>query len=258
MDWEDDQIPLPHAPVWKESQSMDSYAEFTSKRKLIDQSFNVYRPELSEKIKASAFEGELASADVVIMVQDDLIFPTVAEMIREIIPPLYHRKTRKGNIVRVGLLPPMIETKDPLYIIDGIATKSTDFFLGLNPANIISVKVINDPKKLLPLGLFGRNGIVLVETKTGDAREPLDDPAKKIIGLNRALPFKMPWQTSEILYTPFFRSTIYWNPTISTDSNGKATFEFNCTDDMGRMVIRIDGMANGKPFSIVKDFKVVH
>jgi uncharacterized protein YfaS (alpha-2-macroglobulin family) len=67
----------------------------------------------------------------------------------------------------------------------------------------------------------------------------------------------MPWQTSEILYTPFFRSTIYWNPTINTDSNGKATFEFNCTDDMGQMVILIDGMANGKPFSIVKNFEVI-
>jgi hypothetical protein len=257
MDWEGDQIRLPGAPVWKESQSMDSYAEFTSKRKIIDQSFNVYSPKLSEEIKSSAFESELASADVVVMVQDYLIFPTVAEMIREIIPPLYHRKTRKGDIVRVGLLPPMIETNDPLYIIDGMATKSTGFFLSLNPANIISIKVINDPKKLLPLGLLGRNGIVLVETKTGDAREPLDDPAKKIIGLNRALPFKMPWQTSEILYTPFFRSTIYWNPTINTDSNGKATFEFNCTDDMGQMVILIDGMANGKPFSIVKNFEVI-
>ncbi|MBL7877903.1 MAG: hypothetical protein JNL53_19720 [Cyclobacteriaceae bacterium] len=258
MNWEDDQIQLPHAPVWKESKEIDSYAEFSSKRKIINQSFNVYTPELTNSVKeASSFEGELASADVVVMVQDFLIFPTMAELIREVIPSLYHRKTRKGEIVRVGLLPPMIETHDPLYIIDGVATKNTNFFLSLKPADIISVKIINDPKKLMPLGLFGRNGIVLVQTKTGEAREPLDDPKKKITGLNKTLSFATPWEKSEITYTPFFRSTIYWNPTISTDTNGQAEFKFTCTDDMGRMNIRIEGMANGKPFSILKGFEVV-
>jgi hypothetical protein len=156
----------------------------------------------------------------------------------------------------LGLIPPMMETNDPLYIIDGMATKNTNFFLNLNPANVISIKVINNPKKLLPLGLLGRNGVVLVQTKTGDLREPLDDPAKKIVGLNKTLSFNTPWETSENLYAPVFRSTIYWNPTISTDSNGKATFKFSCTDDVGRMVIRIDGMANGKSFTLIKNFEI--
>ncbi len=256
MDWEGDQIQLPHAPVWKESQGIDSYAAFASKRKLIDQSFSVYIPELSETVKGSTFEEKVASADVVVMVQDYLIFPTMAELVKEIIPSLYHRKTKNREIVRVTLIPPMMETNDPLYIIDGMATKNTNFFLNLNPANVISIKVINNPKKLLPLGLLGRNGVVLVQTKTGDLREPLDDPAKKIVGLNKTLSFNTPWETSENLYAPVFRSTIYWNPTISTDSNGKATFKFSCTDDVGRMVIRIDGMANGKSFTLIKNFEI--
>jgi hypothetical protein len=103
-----------------------------------------------------------------------VLFPTIEELIREIVPSMFIRKSGKRIIVRVSLLSPLISTQDPVYIIDGIATKNSEFFLSLDPSEIVTIKLINDSKKLLPLGLLGKNGIVIVKTKSGDRREPLD------------------------------------------------------------------------------------
>ena len=150
-------------------------------------------------------------------------------------------------------------TGDPLYIIDGIATKNTDFFLSLKPSDLLTVKIVTDPYKLVRFGLLGKNGIVMVQTKMGDAREPLDDPSKLIEGLNRPVNFKArDYSNVQDHRKPDFRSTIHWNPSIKTDSNGKAMVEFFCSDDVGELKIRIDGLATGgRPFSADYDLEVV-
>jgi hypothetical protein len=179
---------------------------------------------------------------------------SMAELLREVVPSLYARQSRGESRVRVNLSEPLFPVRgDPVYIIDGIATKSTDFFLSLNPADILRVKVVTDPKKLMPYKLMGRNGIVIVETKMGNMREPLDDAGKVIAGVNKEVPFRGPdFSRDPARRIPDFRSTVYWNPSVKTDANGKAVVYFTCADDVAPMRIRIDGMAaGGRPFSAV-------
>ena len=149
-------------------------------------------------------------------------------------------------------------TGDPVYIIDGIATKNTAFFLSLKPSDLLTVKVVKDPHKLERFGLMGKNGIVIVQTRKGNAREPLDDPSKLIEGLNRSVSFKARDHSgAEDAHRPDFRSSVYWNPSVKTDSNGKASVDFFCSDDIGKLSIRIDGLTTeGKPFSAGQDLEV--
>jgi hypothetical protein len=266
MVWEDDLIKLPRAPASMETGSPDRYASFVAKSRLIDRSYGFYTsPEGTGSITNSVtgsrdWEDEITGADITINVQDYTLFPTMSELVKEVIPSLQHRKTKQKSVVRVTLPEIMwaTATGDPVYIIDGIATKNTSFFLSLKPSDVLTVKIVYRPDKLFPLGLMGKNGIVIVQTRKGDAREPLDDPSKLIEGLNKSVNFKARSHDSggsdhsgdRNLRRPDFRSTVHWNPSVKTDSNGKATVEFFCSDDIGKLSIRIDGLATGgRPFT---------
>ncbi len=260
IDWTDDAFELPAAPGYRGIGNQDPYASFTSKKILIDKSFGVYST-TSQRVDSSTtspnkyFE---AMADVTVNLSDYFLFPAMEDFIKEVIPSLFHRKSGGKSIVRVNLPEPLISraTGDPLYIIDGIANKNTDYFLSLKPADVVTLSVVKDWTKLSKFGLMGKNGFVVVSTKQGDMRQPLADSTLLIKGIQMPLRFNAPDYTHPgDLRKPDFRSTIFWNPSIETDATGKATIEFYCSDDVGKLDVRIDGMSsNRKPFS--KDYQL--
>lgn len=261
--WDESPIQLPKAPLFREANE-DAYASFTIKRNLIEKSYGAYSDQDAlaltiSKITIVDFEEEINGADVVVKIQDYDSFQAMEEMIKEVVPSMYHRNAGKKNIVRVSLQQPMAPaSEDPLYIIDGIATTNTNFFLSLKPAELVTVKVVNRSKKLMPLGLMGKNGIVIVQTKQGNVREPLDDATKLMQGISRPLSFNTRNQKATHPNHPDFRSTLLWNPAIKTNDDGKATIEFYSSDDVGELQIRIDGFTvGGEPFSAIHKVRVV-
>lgn len=256
IEWDDDLIQFPRSSASRESDSPDRYAAFASKRRLIERSFGFYTSAGGVGRSATGgtdFETEVKGADVNLNIQNYIIFPTMAELIKEVIPSLQYRVSNGKDKVIASLSESMAAaaTGNPLYVIDGIATKNTAFFLSLKPADLLSIRIITDPSKLLRFNLLGKNGIVIVQTRNGSAREPLDDASKMIEGVNRPVNFVEAKHTGNLFpRRPDFRSTIYWNPSIKTDVNGKATIEFFCSDDFGTLNVRIDGLTNtAKPFS---------
>jgi hypothetical protein len=261
IQWDESPIQLPKAPHFREANE-DVYASFATKRKLIEKSYSAYGNQGDEgmiinNLTIHSFEDEINEADIVVKIQDYNSFQDMVEMIKEVVPSMYHRKAGKKSIVRVSLQQPMAPaSKDPLYIIDGIATTNTDFFLSLKPADLVTLKIVNKPKKLIPLGLMGKNGIVMVQTKNGNVREPLADASKVVQGISRPLSFKVQNQKHSHS-NPDFRSTLYWNPAIKTNADGKATVEFYGSDDVGELQIRIDGFSSGgRPFSATLKVRV--
>jgi hypothetical protein len=76
----------------------------------------------------------------------------------------------------------------------------------------------------------------------------------KLRGYTLPLQFKAPSPTNKL---PDYRSTIYWNPTISTDEQGKATFSFTTSDAEGKYLLTIEGITNeGEVFRAVKEIIV--
>jgi uncharacterized protein YfaS (alpha-2-macroglobulin family) len=44
---------------------------------------------------------------------------------------------------------------------------------------------------------------------------------------------------------PDYRNTLYWNPYIKTDKNGKATMEFYTSDEPGDYLVFVEGFTAG-------------
>lgn len=262
IEWDADNVQLPLPPKSRQTKSIDRYAYFAGKGKLINKSYGFYEnPNQvnSESIKNSIadFEDEIMGADVTINIQNYILFSTMQEMVHEVVGAMYTRGTGEKSMVRVKLPEPMNSnvTGDPVYVIDDVATKSTAFFLSLKPAEVLYIKVVKDPMKLSRFGLMGRNGIVIVETKNGNTREQID-PSLVVRGLNKALLFKTPdYGNSVDLIRPDFRSTLFWNPIVKT-TNGKAIVEFYSSDDVGKMKILINGMAETNAFSAEKTVEI--
>jgi hypothetical protein len=198
-------------------------------------------------------------ADDLILFEEYKLFPTMTETIKEIINPLRTITIGKKKEVKIKSLNKARATGEPLYIIDGIATKNTDFFLSLKTSDLIFIKIFRNSKKLARLGFIGKNGIVMVQTKLGNAREPLNK-SNLITGLQMPVRFSAPnYDKGVKSLIPDFRSTIFWAPSISTDANGNAQVAFYTSDDVGSLEIRIDGFSkNGEPFTAFRTIEVVN
>jgi hypothetical protein len=174
------------------------------------------------------------------------------ELIREIVPYLQHRKSGDKTTERVVLFPNnKVPAYDPLFLIDGIMTKNTRYFLTLNPSDIISIKLIKDINKLNRFGSLGKNGIVLVSTKK-QAHPELQkvNTQLSVKGLNKPYAHYSPTSDDRAqVRKPDFRSTLYWNPSVKVDASGKVNAIFYTSDDVGNFLIRIQGItSDGRPF----------
>lgn len=238
--------------------STDTYGDFKFKKDLIDGSFSFYantsrQNRIGLPNPNAAFEEELFGADVSINVEEYVIFPTMEELIREVIPSLLHRKVSGKSIVRVMLSDASVITSgDPLYIIDGVMSRNSPYFLSLKPSEILAVKIVKDINKLQRFGAMGKNGIVLVQTKKPDSENlTMQSNIIQVKGLSKLLEFRSPdYATKSNTRIPDFRSTLYWNTSLKTDSGGKVLFSFYTSDDSGPLEVKLEGITlKGNPFS---------
>lgn len=234
---------------------LDPYGLFSQDKNAINKAFNAFSNGIDRGLNKSISKKDITTADIEVDMEKYVTFNSMQEVIDEIIPSMSYQKKRKGNVVRVGLPTPLKEKTDPLYFIDGVATKNTDFFLSLKPSELRSIKVVYQPRKLVALGLLGKNGIVIVETKKGVGFDVKNESKYSIIGLSKAIEFPRPDVTKN-QNVPNFKSTVYWSPSIKTAS-GKAHLEFDLTDDEGEMVVIVRGFTiDGDPFEHVHSFVV--
>jgi hypothetical protein len=255
---------LPKARKSTQTEEIDALADFMRKTKIIEKSYGIFTSSLDTTTNQGAsamttFEKSYMLADDIILFAEYKLFPTMTECIKEIINPLRTIVIGKRKEVKIKSLNKAVATGEPLYIIDGIATKSTEFFLSLKTSDIVYVKIFRNSKKLARLGFIGKNGIVMVQTKSGNTREALNKD-NLITGLQMPVRFHAPsYDDGTKNLKPDFRSTIFWAPSISTDSNGNANVEFYTSDDIGTLQIRIDGFSkNGEPFTAFKTIEVVN
>ena len=248
------------------SDSLDSYGDYSFKKKIADESYGFFAAPQKKSAKSfdlnEQFEEEAMGSDLTVKVQDYVVFPTMEDLIREVIPFLEHRKKGDKNSVRMLLNQKTnyIHAKsEPLFVIDGALTKNKDFFLSLKPVDIVTIKIINDLNKLSHLGALGKNGIVLVETKKSLASKVVENSTVlKIAGLSKAVPFSIKnYSSSTTNRLPDLRSTLYWNPFITVSALGKGTASFYTSDDIGEMRIIIKGFTKqGEPFYASSSFEV--
>jgi hypothetical protein len=226
----------------------DKYVAFAQLRETSNAAYGNYKVAATALASDDAndrVEDELFEADVTVKLDDYLIFPTMEETLREIVPRLQHRWRAKHHRVTVALSEPdELAKDDPLYFIDGVLTDDTDYFMGLDPRNVETIKVISSRSKLRAMGVLGQNGIVLVTTRLIDNYRKVPRTHKRFtsIGFTRSVTFNnMPKQW---VRTPSLRSSIYFNPVLKLDANGKTSFEVTMPDNTGTFRAEVVGMSN--------------
>ncbi|NJN42468.1 MAG: TonB-dependent receptor plug domain-containing protein [Flammeovirgaceae bacterium] len=113
-------------------------------------------------------------------------------------------------------------------------------------------------------GDLGRNGVIAVFTKAGSSIDNYQDlktmEVFKIRGYNLPRSFKSPdYSDSTLSYDkPDFRSTVYWNPTIRTNSDtGEIAISFYASDVAGRYKIIVEGVTEfGEPVQCVDFIRI--
>jgi hypothetical protein len=205
-----------------------------------------------------SFEEEFLGADVSVNVRDYVAFPTMVDLVREIVPNLIHRVSKGKEILRVVFSDNTIKpTDDPLYIINGKMTKSTSYFLSLKASDVISIKVAKDIFKLSGLGQIGRNGIVYVQTReVKHAIDPVNFPYYKVSGFSD-IQFSKRSVLQQSGRNPAFEPSVYWASQVDIKNN-TANLKFQLTDYVGPIIIKIDGVTeDGDAFTEQREVNVV-
>ncbi|MCD9016463.1 hypothetical protein [Parachryseolinea silvisoli] len=267
MSLEDAAPPTPdNRTVYRETATSSPYATFATQKLTIDQAYGFLKhaqQQNYEKANPHAFlEEEIFGPDVTVNLRDYLLFPDMEETLREIIPFVQHRWHNKQHVVRVFL--PDLEAlgkESPVYIIDGVLTDDTDYFMSLKPEDVATIKVVCSNDKLRTFGQIGKSGIVLIETTIpGNAASvPIPVTTLKVQGITPIKPLLTGADADAIQRYPQILPALYWNPDVTTDEAGNATLSFYTPDNTGEYNIEIDGITySGKPVTASGKFNVVY
>jgi len=226
---------------------------------MIERSYTFYadRKKVDKRIRDTMSEIDI---DYTVALSKFESFPTMADVLGNIVQAVKFRKSKDESGVRVFLKEfGYYATSDPVYIIDGIMTDNTDYFLGLEPSTVSKIGVIRSRSKLSRYGFLGLNGIVVVDTKIAnhDLNMPRTERSLRIIKINQAIKFPERVRSNESI--PDVRAALYWDPQIAFDGKGKAELSFTTGDATGNFCLKIEGFtADGTPVFYRKNFKVVY
>ena len=157
------------------------------------------------------------------------------------------------KVTRDDLGDPTIQTwtggLGPLIYIDDVESHAEELLI-LEPANIKSIEYFkhNDPRLLAYRWDGPTRGVLAVRLKPGYAGrrgKPLSMATVQQQGWKPRVEFYSPQYTDKSHKTrPDHRTTLYWNPKVETDANGKATVRFYASDISKRYLVTLEGVSN--------------
>ena len=262
-----DSIDLPDRWSSSETTATSAYGEFAFNKQIISKSYSFFGSKQGASVEElgpnSVLEEEFLGADASVKISDYVLFPTMEDLLREIVPFVQFQKKGSRQVIRMSYRyekSVKVYGDDPLYIIDGLMSRNTEHFLSLKPENLLSIKVINNPNKLSQLGKLGENGILFVESKKRNLSNSLPgNNIFSIAGQSRATTF---FETDYITTgksnrTPDLRSNLYWTPSLKVNKQAYRDVTFFASDDTGPLLIRVEGLTkDGIPFVTVKTVNV--
>jgi TonB-linked SusC/RagA family outer membrane protein len=156
------------------------------------------------KQKKVDLTGAIAVADVAKI--RDTPSPNIMKSLQGQVPGLYVTTDGRPNgdaTVRVRGVS-TLNNNDPLYIIDGVPTKSSAFKI-LNPNDILSIQVLKDASSAAIYGSRASSGVIIVETKSASNGK------------------------TEVKYSASFTQSTYGSKPELLDAVGRATVAWRAT-----------------------------
>ncbi|MFC4212056.1 TonB-dependent receptor plug domain-containing protein [Pedobacter lithocola] len=132
-------------------------------------------------------------------------------------------------------------------ILDGMQVEP-DFLDNLNPNDIETIEVLRTIANTAIYGSQGGGGVLIITTKRGGSEISYNTYTPGVVVVN-----KKGFSTSRDFYSPKYdaqtssakadyRSTIYWNPQVVADKDGKAKFDFYNADEPGTYRVVLEGV----------------
>jgi hypothetical protein len=153
-----------------------------------------------------------------------------------------------------------------MYINGVPATRQTAALIMVQ--EIERIDVIKNLANLALFGIDGEGGVINILLKGGgpDGFKPTPDPKE---GMGNALLLTKGYAPLRQFYTPpkvpeqgspvniDYRSTVYWQPYVNIEEDGKANIEFLLTDGSPEIQVELQGVSDlGEPVYAVHKFKV--
>lgn len=135
----------------------------------------------------------------------------------------------------------------PLLLLDGneidLATANQ-----LNPRDIETTDVLKNAGAVGIFGVKGGGGVINFITKRGNSPGAIparrDPQAQNVMGYAAAREFYSPRYETTAADKPDFRPTLYWNPDVQTDTEGKAIVTFYTSDAVGTLHVVAEGLTD--------------
>ena len=170
-------------------------------------------------------------------------FTTMEEVLREYVTSIAVAKRQGKFFIRAynGDQP----LGEPLILLDGIPVFDADKLFKWDPLRIRRLDMVAQNYIYGP-AIF--NGIMNFTTYKGDGSNIELDPHAVVLdyeGLQQQRKFYSPVYDSEEQINstiPDFRTALYWNPSVNTDTHGKSDLSFYTSDKPGQYIGIIEGI----------------
>jgi hypothetical protein len=185
-------------------------------------------------------------SDNSIQMSDYIALTSVREIIAELIPGVStFRSNGKINFKVTRPYQTRPYENSPLVLVDGVPVYDLEKVIGMNAGDIEKVDVMVDRYFISGIAI---DGILHFITKKGNLSDM--EPDKSVFRMEYDLlqqkqNFYCPdysADSSRYNHLPDFRNTLYWNPELRTDRNGRASVEFFSSDEAMEYVITIEGI----------------
>jgi hypothetical protein len=172
---------------------------------------------------------------------------SLKEIIKEIVPALWIGEKDKKSYFKLASesdSPPFENA--PLVLVDGVPVNDIDKILAINPRELEKIEVLRKRYYVADI-IF--DGIIQFITKKANLSAIEFDKSlfrEEFRSVQNISCFYSPDYSTDSLRNsriPDFRNTLYWNPCLMTDKNGKATAEFFTSDEPGEYTVVVEGMS---------------
>lgn len=201
--------------------------------------------------------------DIELNMDDYIELPVMQEVFYELLPGVIMKQKKSEYEIQIAdPVYNIVYDKPPVLFIDGVVVHEPSVIVGLDPDRVEKIDVIKDR---YVIGDYLFCGLVNVITKDGDYSDVnLPDYAVRLQyrAIEPVNAFLSPDYSSEERIQsriPDFRNTLYWNPSVQRDKDGKYMVEFWASDLIGDYEINIQGITNeGKTVSLRQIMIITH
>ncbi|MBC6111811.1 TonB-dependent receptor plug domain-containing protein [Pedobacter fastidiosus] len=156
---------------------------------------------------------------------------------------------RLPGVIFRGNVPYLMRSQNtPMHIVvDGMQVES-EFLDNISPTDVESIELLKSIGNTAIYGMNGGGGVLVITTKRGDGGNSYNRYAPGVVtynpsGISISREFYAPkYDEGTTTSKADLRTTIYWNPQVVSDKEGKAKFEFYNADEPGNYRVVIEGV----------------